>query len=979
MAYYSKSEMRRLKNFNKKCKGEDVLSASLLKDVCDFEEIVVPEGIKRIDFVAFKECTGVKKIVLPSTLVRIDYGAFFGLSNLEEVIMPDSVKYLGSNAFSNCKNLKRVKLSSSLSKLDSGVFYDCKSLKSITIPDGVTVIEDNAFYGCSLLERVCFNKNLNYIGTSAFEKCDSLKNIKFFDKLSEIGFFSFKGCTSLEKVTFSDNMVNIKESSFFGCSNLVVDNFISRYLFKSINLICKKKYNSLKEVFDENPDIRELINYISLCYNKSDNEFNILKFKNLLYKTRVKDMLSLNVFKHFTLEDTSNFDYKFWKKIENYVNFEEDASAFINFMGIFGLFKNDSDMDRRRVIFMRLISNLYREIAISSDDYYLIKDYLDYFDKVKKRQYVLKEDSFIPNEFNLYLDKYMSFNKVGKLKKINGTLGSHLNKFVKNNYDINDKVYYVLKDDLSDEVRSFICKHLYLAACDEQLNSDKINLLFGNVVSAYDKDFLDFFVNNLDLILVEITDSDTLSLIKESFSDIKRFYLNLGKDKINLFDCLKYLDTYKFSDALFGDERFISMFHNSGAPLKGFSFYREHYNKVKKKYKSSLPCSDIVFNYGDDKIRIRRLEASDPMQIFVGETNYTNCCLVYGDCAENCITGISESDSMGVTIVELLRGDDSILLTQSLDWTRNGVYCHDNIEGTEFLSSHKDLASAVFMAYKYQAKEILKKSKQMINKYLNSDCSLDDKKIALNQLIKAVVIGDNFNCIDLSSLDFVEDTLDGVYSEYICYSDSGNKRLLLGSVDEFSYDGLHNEDDLQIPFFKDERKVNVFDDVNITDEELLKMGLIEESSENSSFKTFNYGKDRSLHLDSFSLLCDRLKVDSTFCKVVLGEDFYIIYSCCDGDVCIHDLKRCSSRDKDESLRQLVEIKNSIYKIFDESLIFDRNKLVKRGNVTSFINKDNSYLLYSYATDLGLVNEEAISGDLISFKVSDKYVKKRFLK
>lgn len=978
MVKLSKSEIRRLKSFNEKCKKASVLTSYLLKDINDFEEIVVPEGIKVIDFTAFNECSNLKRVILPSSLVKIDYGAFSGLSNLEEIDIPDSVMSIGKDAFSGCTSLKRIKLPNSLLKIEKGAFYKCDSLKSIVIPDNVFFIETGAFYGCSSLEKVSFGDNLRYICANAFGECISLKNIKFSDKLEEIGMFSFAGCSSLENVSFRDNMVNIDESSFVDCPKLIVDNFISKYLFKTINLICKRKYSSFKEIYAENPNIRDVINYVSLCYSKSENDSNVLKFKNLLYKTRINDMVSLDTFKSFNLSDTYNFDYKFWKKIDNYADISNGELAFIKFMGIFGLFEKDRDLDRRKDLFIKIISNMYKNYFIFSDLVYLTDDYLCYFDKVLKPEYVLKKGVLIPNEFSLYLDEIMVFNKVNKLKKIDGTFGARLNKFIKNNYDVCDKYYFVLKDGLSDSVLGDISKHLYNVPCYGVLNASKVDLLFKNIDSSYDKEFLDFFISNLDLILLEIDNFDTLSLIKKSFLDIKRFYLNFGKEKIDFYDCVKYLNTYKFNDALFGDERFISMFHESGAPSKGFSFYREQYNKVKKKYKSTLPKTDIVFNYGNNKIRIRRLDANDPMQIFIGEVNYTNCCLVYDDCAESCISGISESDSMGVTVVELLTDDNTILLAQSLDWTRNGVYCHDNIEGTKYLEAHSNLEDVVFKAYKCQAKEIIAKSLEMVSKCLENTSDLEYKRMLVNQMIKAVVIGDCFNCIDISSLEPSSDLVNSLFSEYICYSDSGSKRLLFGNVDEFSQDGLFNEDDKQIAIFKESRKIYHFDETNITDEELLCMNLIEESSNCFEYKNFDYGDNRDLHLDSFSLLCERIGIDSSLCKVVLGEDFYIIYSVLDGDVFIHDLKVGLLRDKSEKLEQLIELKNAIYKIIGESLIFDGNSLT-RGKVTSLVNKDNSRLLYLFAKDLGIICDDFEDGDLVSFRASDKYVKRHFLK
>ncbi len=62
--------------------------------------IVIPEGVKIIDFDAFGDC-----------------------DKLGSVILPDSLEVLDAEAFSSCKNLKKIELGTNLKAIDVTVFY----------------------------------------------------------------------------------------------------------------------------------------------------------------------------------------------------------------------------------------------------------------------------------------------------------------------------------------------------------------------------------------------------------------------------------------------------------------------------------------------------------------------------------------------------------------------------------------------------------------------------------------------------------------------------------------------------------------------------------------------------------------------------------------------------------------------------------------------------------------------------------------
>ena len=70
--------------------------------------------------------------------------------SLTEVIVSEGVKRIDDMGFFGCDTLQKIDLPDSLRTLKSYAFYYCSSLKSISIPEGVTSIcAEYLFYSCS--------------------------------------------------------------------------------------------------------------------------------------------------------------------------------------------------------------------------------------------------------------------------------------------------------------------------------------------------------------------------------------------------------------------------------------------------------------------------------------------------------------------------------------------------------------------------------------------------------------------------------------------------------------------------------------------------------------------------------------------------------------------------------------------------------------------------------------------------------------
>ena len=130
---------------------------------------------------AFRNCTNLREVTFEagSRLTIIDRYAFLGCSALEEIILPDGITKINTAAFQNCTSLRNVKLPSKLADIDTYVFDGCANLTSIAIPDAITNLPTRVFGGCENLATVTISKTsaLTSIAPKAFENCSSLRSI----------------------------------------------------------------------------------------------------------------------------------------------------------------------------------------------------------------------------------------------------------------------------------------------------------------------------------------------------------------------------------------------------------------------------------------------------------------------------------------------------------------------------------------------------------------------------------------------------------------------------------------------------------------------------------------------------------------------------------------------------------------------------------------------------------------------------------
>ena len=179
-------------------KDENIIVGVKKDKMLAVTEVVIPEGVTRIEQCAFAGCVNLKSVTVPDSVTTIRSGAFEGCRNLRKITIPDGVTTIGSRAFADCTGLEKISISNSVTAIGSNAFAGCTNLQFIKIPKGVSVIAVRTFYGCRNLSEVTVSSGVKEIGDDAFRNCAALKNIYIPDSVENIGEGAFLG-TALSK------------------------------------------------------------------------------------------------------------------------------------------------------------------------------------------------------------------------------------------------------------------------------------------------------------------------------------------------------------------------------------------------------------------------------------------------------------------------------------------------------------------------------------------------------------------------------------------------------------------------------------------------------------------------------------------------------------------------------------------------------------------------------------------------------------
>lgn len=138
-----------------------------------------------------------KEVVIPQEIKSVRALAFKNLRLLRSIVIPEGVSCIGKAAFQGCSSLQSVIIPTTLNEIREMTFKDCVSLTEVTVPEGVTDIGKWAFRGCRALRHVSLPSTLKTIGTGAFQDCAELSRLSLPVGLEHLQLNAFKGCKAL--------------------------------------------------------------------------------------------------------------------------------------------------------------------------------------------------------------------------------------------------------------------------------------------------------------------------------------------------------------------------------------------------------------------------------------------------------------------------------------------------------------------------------------------------------------------------------------------------------------------------------------------------------------------------------------------------------------------------------------------------------------------------------------------------------------
>ena len=140
---------------------------------------------------------------LMNKVSSVSTGAFDGNTDIETVHLPDSLRFLSGMAFRNCTNLRQINIPGNCALTDR-VFENCISLEEIVIKSGFNLVNGSRlFTGCTSLKRVVIEEG-DYIGPHFFDGCTSLEELVMPSSMEEIGLEAFAGCYNLKKIKINN-------------------------------------------------------------------------------------------------------------------------------------------------------------------------------------------------------------------------------------------------------------------------------------------------------------------------------------------------------------------------------------------------------------------------------------------------------------------------------------------------------------------------------------------------------------------------------------------------------------------------------------------------------------------------------------------------------------------------------------------------------------------------------------------------------
>ncbi|MBR0360592.1 MAG: leucine-rich repeat domain-containing protein, partial [Clostridia bacterium] len=152
-------------------------------------DIVIPDGVKSINYDAFCNCRYITSISIPNSVTSIGDCAFSGCTSLERVTIGKSVTSIGYDAFTETGYYNdEINWENDVLYIGNYLIRARESLfGEYQIKAGTKIIADDAFSCCDNFTGIIIPDSVTRIGSGAFSSCTSLINVEIGNGVTSIG------------------------------------------------------------------------------------------------------------------------------------------------------------------------------------------------------------------------------------------------------------------------------------------------------------------------------------------------------------------------------------------------------------------------------------------------------------------------------------------------------------------------------------------------------------------------------------------------------------------------------------------------------------------------------------------------------------------------------------------------------------------------------------------------------------------------
>mmetsp|Transcript_27608 Transcript_27608/g.39531 ORF Transcript_27608/g.39531 Transcript_27608/m.39531 type:complete len:310 (+) Transcript_27608:100-1029(+) len=230
----------------------------------------IDRSVKIVPDLAFSERENLLEVYLDEGVEKIGYGVFYNCSGLRRIKFPSTLRVIGMLAFGCCFNLEDAQLNNGLKLIQELAFSQCSSLKRLNIPVSLITLGKKAYTGCTSVKEVVLPARPGRpgIGYAAFSDCTSLERVMtpLNTHLMSTNHQIFSGCTKLEHV----ELIGARELVSSLCIELVKRTLLENEILRVNRVLPKLKDNrKLTKLHDWTESIYYKIESTKLVHNKN--------------------------------------------------------------------------------------------------------------------------------------------------------------------------------------------------------------------------------------------------------------------------------------------------------------------------------------------------------------------------------------------------------------------------------------------------------------------------------------------------------------------------------------------------------------------------------------------------------------------------------------------------------------------------------------------------------------------------------------